>query len=112
VTPETDGPLAVRYGPSAVIAGASEGIGEALAGRLAAAGIDLVLIARNESRLRAVAAGIKARHGRDARVLPLDLTAPGMHQAVARLSSTASDPWPWPGCSAQRCSTGDGAASS
>jgi short-subunit dehydrogenase len=83
VTPETDGPLAVRYGPSAVIAGASEGIGEALAGRLAAAGIDLVLIARNESRLRAVAAGIKARHGRDARVLPLDLTAPGMHQAVA-----------------------------
>jgi short-subunit dehydrogenase len=83
VTPEADERLAVRYGPWAVIAGASEGIGEALARRLAAVGIDLALIARNESRLRAVAADIKTRHGRDVRVLPLDLTAPRTHQAVA-----------------------------
>ena len=75
--------LAFRYGPWAVIAGGSEGIGEALAYRLAAAGINPVLIARNESRLRAVAADIATTHGRDARMLPLDLTAPGMHQAAA-----------------------------
>jgi short-subunit dehydrogenase len=75
--------LAGRYGPRAVIAGASEGIGEALAHRLAGAGLDLVLIARSEARLRAVAADVGARHGRDVRVLPLDLTDPGMHRAVA-----------------------------
>jgi short-subunit dehydrogenase len=78
-----DLPLARRYGPRAVIAGASEGIGAVLADRLAGAGLDLVLIARNEARLRAVAADVEARHGRDVRVLPLDLTDPGMHQAVA-----------------------------
>jgi uncharacterized protein len=83
VTTEPEEHLAVRYGPWAVIAGASEGIGEALAHRLGAAGIDLVLIARHEPRLRAVAADISTRHGRDVRVLRLDLTAPGMHQAAA-----------------------------
>jgi uncharacterized protein len=75
--------LVGRYGPWAVIAGASEGIGEVLAHRLAGAGIDLVLIARSEARLRAVAADVQARHGRNVRVLPLDLTDPGAHLAVA-----------------------------
>jgi uncharacterized protein len=83
MTPDAEERLAVQYGPWAVIAGASEGIGEALAYRLAGAGIDLVLIARNESRLRGVAAGIKAQHGRDVRVLPIDLTGPDMSKDVA-----------------------------
>jgi short-subunit dehydrogenase len=39
-----------RYGARAVIAGASEGIGEILAHRLAGADIDLVLLARSEAR--------------------------------------------------------------
>ena len=83
MTHDGEARLADHYGPRAVIAGASEGIGEALAHRLAEAGIDLVLIARSEARLRAVAADVEARHGRDVRVLPLDLTDPGMHRAVA-----------------------------
>jgi uncharacterized protein len=83
VTREAVTPPADRYGPWAVIAGASEGIGEAVAHRLAAAGINLVLIARNEARLRAVAADVEGRHGREVRVLPLDLTDSGTHQAVA-----------------------------
>lgn len=74
--------LAERYGPWAVIAGASEGIGEALAHRLAAAGVDVVLIARDESRLKTVAADLRTEYGRDARILPLDLTGPGLRQAV------------------------------
>jgi short-subunit dehydrogenase len=36
-----------KYGPWALIAGASEGIGASLADQLAGRGIDLVLIARN-----------------------------------------------------------------
>lgn len=76
-------PPAVRYGPWAVIAGASEGIGEALAHQLAATGIDTVLIARNEQRLQEVAADVRAKHGREARVLPLDLAEPGLAETVA-----------------------------
>jgi short-subunit dehydrogenase len=83
MTHDVETHLADRYGPWAVIAGASEGIGEALAHRLAGAGIDLVLIARSEARLRAVAADVESRHRRIVRVLPLDLTESGTYRAVA-----------------------------
>ncbi|MDT5244908.1 MAG: hypothetical protein QOD36_2284, partial [Mycobacterium sp.] len=48
-----------RYGPWAVIAGASEGIGASLADELAGRGLNLVLIARNEKLLNEVAAGVR-----------------------------------------------------
>ena len=49
------GDFADKYGPWAVIAGASEGIGASLADQLAARGLDLVLIARNGALLDEVA---------------------------------------------------------
>jgi short-subunit dehydrogenase len=54
-----------------VITGASSGIGAALAERAAAAGHTVMLVARNEARLREVA----ARCGKEAHVHPADVTS-------------------------------------
>lgn len=59
--------------PLAAITGASSGIGEVYARRLAATH-DLLLIARNEERLNALAAELSARHNVRATVLPADLS--------------------------------------
>jgi short-subunit dehydrogenase len=66
--------FAHRYGPWAVVAGASEGLGASLADQLAARGLNLILVARNEPRLGDVAAQVAERHGVEARPLVLDLT--------------------------------------
>jgi short-subunit dehydrogenase len=70
-----NGDFAQRYGPWAVIAGGSEGIGSALAERLAQQGFKQLLIARKPGPLEEVAAGIRQRYGTEVRILPLDLTA-------------------------------------
>ena len=74
--------FAARYGPCAVIAGASEGIGACLADELATRGIDLVLIARNGPLLDEVAGGIRERHGVEVRALVQDLTDPDVAAKV------------------------------
>jgi short-subunit dehydrogenase len=80
---ERDG-FARRYGRWAVVAGASEGVGACLADQLAARGLDLVLIARNESLLNEVAAGARERHRVEVRPLALDLTEPDIGAKAAQ----------------------------
>ncbi|GAB4198199.1 MAG: SDR family oxidoreductase [Wenzhouxiangellaceae bacterium] len=62
-----------RYGPWAVISGASQGIGEAYAGYLAAAGFNLVLIARRQQQLEQLAARLRQQHSIDTQVISADL---------------------------------------
>ncbi len=60
-----------------LITGASSGIGEALAKRLARDGRHLGLVARRADRLEALAQEIQRQHGVTAHSIPMDLTKPG-----------------------------------
>ena len=61
------------YGPWAVIAGASEGTGQAFARRLAAEGVHCVLIARREAPLAVLAEELRGEHGVDCVTASIDL---------------------------------------
>lgn len=76
-----------RYGPWALVAGASEGLGAAFAAALASRGCDLVLVARRQAPLSATAERLRAAHGVRVRALALDL---GRDEHLERLLDETS----------------------
>ena len=78
-----DTAFAERYGPWAVVAGASEGVGEGFARAVAERGVNVVLLARRQKVLEEVAASINADSGVEARPVAIDLaTDDAMDQVV------------------------------
>jgi short-subunit dehydrogenase len=79
--------FARKYGPWALITGASEGTGAAFAHKLADRGINSVLIARREGPLQALAAEIRAKHV-ECIAASVDL---GANDAAERIIEAAGD---------------------
>ena len=72
-----------RFGPWALVTGASSGIGEEFARQIAASGIHVALVGRREPLLRTVGAECTRASGVQHRIIPLDLSEPDFLPALA-----------------------------
>ena len=71
-----------KYGPWAIVTGASSGIGDEFARQLAAKGLNLVLVARRKDRLDALANELSSSHSVEVKTLEIDLTDPTFMAAI------------------------------
>ncbi|RMF23863.1 MAG: SDR family oxidoreductase [Deltaproteobacteria bacterium] len=76
--------LSERYGPWALVTGASAGIGTAFVHALARDGVSCVLVARRKERLDELARTLEERYGVECRVVAADLADEGAVEQIAR----------------------------
>jgi short-subunit dehydrogenase len=77
-----------RFGPWALVTGASSGIGKEFARQIAASGINIVLVARREDLLNEVGVQFSKRYGVEHRVVVLDVSR---EDFIRRLASATND---------------------
>src|SRR5713101_2948182 len=77
-----------RFGPWALVTGASSGIGREFARQIAASGINIVLVARREDLLKEVGVEFSKRFGVEHRVIVLDVSR---EDFIGRLASATDD---------------------
>ena len=76
-----------RFGPWALVTGASSGIGREIARHVAASGINLVLVARRVARLQEVGRALAADFGVAYRVVEADLSSPSFFAPIERATA-------------------------
>jgi short-subunit dehydrogenase len=74
-----------RYGPWALVAGASEGLGAEFVRQIAARGLNVLAIARRQAALEEVAAEVRKAHPVEVRTAALDLGSPTLERDVGEL---------------------------
>ena len=72
-----------KYGPWALVTGASSGLGVEFVRQLAAKGLNCVLVARRQDRMDALASDVQKTHGVQTRVIARDLTRDSACEQVA-----------------------------
>jgi len=77
-----------KYGPWALVAGASEGLGAEFARQLAARGLHVVAVARRAALLEELAGELRSDHGVEVRTVSLDLAS---QDAAAALCERTRD---------------------
>ena len=77
-----------RFGPWALVTGASSGIGKEFARQIAASGINIVLVARRENLLKEAGVEFSKRYGVEHRVVVLDVSR---EDFIGRLASATND---------------------
>jgi short-subunit dehydrogenase len=80
--------LKEKYGPWALVAGGSEGLGRAFSEQLAAAGFNVVVLARRQNLLDETVETIRKKYGVETRAVSLDL---GLPDVVERLDAAIGD---------------------
>jgi short-subunit dehydrogenase len=75
-----------QYRPWALVTGASDGIGKVVAETIASGGLNVVLVARREDRLRALDSQLRAEPGVDTVVIAADLAEPAAIDRVEDLT--------------------------
>ena len=75
-----------QYGPWALIAGGSEGIGLEFARQLAGEGLNLLLLARRQEPLESARQELAAQYGVEVRIAALDLSSADLAEQLASLT--------------------------
>jgi short-subunit dehydrogenase len=76
--------FAERYGPWALIMGASEGTGREFARQVAAKGLNVILVARREGPLKELAEEIRQESGVEAVTASVDLAKPDARERIVK----------------------------
>jgi uncharacterized protein len=77
-----------RYGPWALVTGASAGIGAEFARQLSAMGFNLVVVARRQQRLASLARDLESRNKVQVRIVTADLSRPDFLPAILSVTNS------------------------
>jgi len=77
LSPKEKKRLYQQYGPCALVTGASSGIGKELAEKLASAGFDLIITARDEEKLKELKTTIQVKYNVGVDIISMDISVEG-----------------------------------